>query len=58
MEEISEDMIATPADFAELIQANQSVELLLVNIVQKRLLAEKSAEIQRLRQELKADGPE
>lgn len=48
------DMIATPDDFAELIQVHPEARLLLVSIIQKRLLAEKSSEIQRLQQELES----
>ncbi len=39
---------ATPADFEELIKANPGLHLPLVNIIQRRLLAEKDAEIARL----------
>ncbi len=40
---------ATSADFEELIKATPGLQLLLVNIIQKRLLVEKDAEIAMLR---------
>ena len=43
-------IVATTADFIELIKANPSLELPLTNIVQKRLLAEKDAEIAELKE--------
>lgn len=52
---IPEDAIwATMEDFAELVKANPSLQLPLTNIVQKRLLAEKDAEIARLTAEVAA----
>jgi len=42
-------ILATPADFRALIQANPSLQLPLTNIIQQRLLAEKDAEIAALK---------
>ena len=44
-----EGISATAADFQELLEANPSLQLPLINIVQKRLLAEKDMEIERLK---------
>jgi len=44
-----EGISATTADFQELLEANPSLQLPLVNIIQKWLLAEKDVEIERLK---------
>lgn len=40
---------ATPVDFEELMRVNPGLQLPLVNIIQRRLLVEKDAEIARLK---------
>ena len=48
--EVTEDSVtATMVDFVELVKANPSLELPLVNIIQKRLLAEAAVEIASLK---------
>ena len=49
----ADEIVATVADFTALIDANPQLQLPLINIIQKRLLAEKDAEIKRLSKALK-----
>ena len=42
---------ATPEDLEELFKSNPNLQLALVNIIQKRMLAERDAEIAELRKE-------
>ena len=51
-EEVPVDLglVATQADFLELLKANPRMQLPLVTIIQQRLLAEKDAEIAELKQ--------
>ena len=51
-EEIPEVISPTMADFIKLVEANPQLRLPLTNIVQRRLLAEKDAEISILKNNL------